>query len=278
MKGIIVAAGYGTRFLPVTKTIPKEMLPLLNKPAIAFIVEEFIASGITEIIIISSRRKKSLEDYFDQEAELQAIFTREGKPDKLALVAPPPAHFAFVRQTEMRGTGHALLQAAPLLGNEPCVVAFPDDIHFGSVPLARQLIAVYEATGCCVLSSVHEPGDVSRYGVIDPAPDGLHMKGFVEKPKAGSEPSHEISIGRYLYTPEFFQYLAEGWQRHQGGEYYHLYALEKMMRQNKVAWKRLDGLRLDTGEPDGYLDAILEYAWMQAGSRKVIESFIARKK
>lgn len=278
MKGIIVAAGYGTRFLPVTKTIPKEMLPLINRPAISFIVDEFIASGIRDIIIISSRRKKSLEDFFDFEAELQAVFAKEGKKDKLGQIAPPEAHIAFVRQTEMRGTGHALLQAMPLLGGDACVVAYPDDIHFGPVPLARQLIDVYEKTGCCVMSAAHEPGDVSRYGVIDPAADGIHMKGFVEKPAPGTEPSHEISIGRYLYTPEFFELLAEGWQKHSGGEYYHLYALDKLMAQNKVAWTRLQGQRLDTGEPEGYLDAILEYAWQDQKYRAIIEQFVARKR
>lgn len=248
----------------------------MNKPAIAFIVEEFIASGIEDIIIISSRRKKSLEDYFDHEAELRAVFEREGRSDRLALIAPPKARISFVRQTEMLGTGHALLQAMPLLGGEACVVAYPDDLHFGEVPLARQLISVYEQTGCSVLSAVHEPGDVSRYGVIDPDPDGIHMRGFVEKPKPGSEPSHEISIGRYLYTPDFFAALAEGWEKHSGGEYYHLYALEQLMSRGRLAWKRVEGRRLDTGEPEGYIEAILEYAWLQPQWRPVLHAFMER--
>lgn len=277
MKGIIVAAGYGTRFLPVTKTVPKEMLPLINKPAISFIVDEFIASGISDIIIITSRRKKALDDYFDREAELDAVFTREGKPDKLALVAPPQANIAFVRQTEMRGTGHALLTAAPHLGGQPCVVAYPDDLHFGTVPLARQLMDVYEKTGSCVLSAMHEPGDVSRYGVIDPAPDGITVRGFVEKPPVGAEPSHAVSIGRYLYTPEFFDALEEGWKHHSGGEYYHTWALDEMIRAGKVAWTYLQGQRLDTGEPGGYLDAILEYAWSDPAYRHIIERFVAAR-
>ncbi len=277
MKGIIVAAGYGTRFLPVTKTVPKEMLPLINKPSIAFVVDEFVASGIEDIIIITSRRKKALDDYFDHEAELEAVFAREGKPDKAALIAPPAARISFVRQTEMRGTGHALLQAAPLLGGEPCVVAYPDDLHFGSPPLARQLIDVYERTGSCVLAALHESGDVSRYGVIDPAPDGVTVKGFIEKPAKGAEPSHEVSIGRYLYTPEFFKILAEGWKKHGAGEYYHTYALDRMIAAGKVAWTRLEGLRLDTGDPSGYLEAILEYAWRDPAYRAVVERFVSAK-
>ncbi len=278
MKGIIVAAGYGTRFLPVTKTIPKEMLPLINKPSIAFVVDEFVASGIEDIIIITSRRKKALDDYFDYEAELEAVFAREGKADKAALIAPPRARISFVRQTEMRGTGHALLQAAPFLGGEPCVVAYPDDLHFGARPLARQLIDMYEKTGHCVLAAVHDPGDVSRYGVIDPAPDGTGVRGFIEKPPKGREPSHEISIGRYLYTPEFFDLLAEGWKKHSSGEYYHIYALDRMIQAGKVDWKAVEGQRLDTGEPNGYLEAILEYAWADPAYRAVVERFIAGKK
>ncbi|TXT45183.1 MAG: UTP--glucose-1-phosphate uridylyltransferase, partial [Spirochaetes bacterium] len=210
MKGIIVAAGYGTRFLPVTKTVPKEMLPVGVTPSIAYIVDEFVASGIKDIIIISSRRKKVLEDYFDREIELEELFAREGKSDRLTQIKPPEARVTFVRQREMRGTGHALLQVKNLVGGEPCVVAYPDDLHFGTVPLAKQLIDVYEATGKCVLATILEQGDVSRYGVVDPDPDGLGVKGFVEKPAKGREPSHEVSIGRYLYTPEFFDKIEEG--------------------------------------------------------------------
>jgi UTP--glucose-1-phosphate uridylyltransferase len=261
MKGIIVAAGYGTRFLPVTKTVPKEMLPLVTKPSIAFIVEEFEAAGIEDIIIISSRRKKAMEDYFDREVELESLFQKEGKADKAAAVAEPKARIAFVRQSRMQGTGHALLQVKNLIGNDACVVAYPDDIHSGEPPLASQLIDVYEKTGCSVLATVTVPGDVSRYGVVAPAPDGLHVQGFVEKPAKGKEPSHEVSIGRYLYTPEFFTYLEEGWKKHSGGEYYHVYALEKLIAQGKVAYMTIKGKRHDTGEPAGYLEAFLDYAW-----------------
>ncbi len=260
MKGIIVAAGYGTRFLPVTKTIPKEMLPLINKPSISFIIEEFIQSGIKDIIVISSRRKKVLEDFFDREVEMEEIFRREGAESKLEAIRPQDARFSFIRQTEMMGTGHALLQAAPLIGNEPVVVAYPDDIHMGEKPLAGQLIKSYEETGCSVLATIHNPPHLERYGVLDLAEDGRHVKGIIEKPPAGQAPSKEVSIGRYLYTPEFFHYLQEGWEKHQGGEYYHIYALTKLMEQNKVVFKETEGERLDTGEPAGFLRATLRYA------------------
>ncbi len=279
MKGIIVAAGYGTRFLPVTKTVPKEMLPVINVPSIAFIVDEFVRSGIEDVIIISSRRKKVLEDYFDREIELEGIFEKEGKADRLERIAPPAnVRFAFVRQQRMLGTGHALLQVRGLVGDEPCIVAYPDDLHLGDPPLAAQLIDAWRTTGCSVMASVHEAGDVSRYGVLDIAQDGSHVKAIVEKPLRGAEPSHEVSIGRYLYTKEFFDYLEEGWERHEGGEYFHIYALNKLMEAGKVVYKRLTGTRLDTGEPEGYLDAILRYADTVPSLRAVVDDFIENRR
>jgi UTP--glucose-1-phosphate uridylyltransferase len=286
MKGIIVAAGYGTRFLPVTKTIPKEMIPLVNIPSIQFIVDEFVNSGISDIVIISSRRKKALEDYFDREVELEGVFEREGKDRQLGLIAPAKANISFVRQQRMMGTGHALLQVRPWLGNEPCVVAYPDDLHIGKVPLAAQLIAAHRETGCSVMASITEPGDVSRYGVLSIAKDGRHVSGIVEKPAAGKEPSHEVSIGRYLYTPEFFSFLEEGWREHlaaaersgkAAGEYFHVYALNKLMEAGKVVYCPTEGERLDTGEPAGYLDAVLRYADTKSELRAVIDRFIASR-
>ena len=157
-------------------------------------------------------------------------------------------------------------------------VAYPADIHIGTPPLASQLMTLYEKTGCSVLATVHESGDVSRYGVVAPADDGIHVRGFVEKPVQGTEPSHEVSIGRYLYTPEFFKYLEEGWKQHRGGEYYHLYALNTLINQGKVAWKETEGLRLDTGEPAGYLEAILTYAWSNPEYKAVIEKFYQKNR
>ena len=273
MKGVILAAGYGTRFLPVTKTVPKELLPVGTKPAIAYIVDEFTASGIRDIIVITSRRKKALEDYFDREVELEELFAREGRTERLASIAPPDAHMAFVRQAEMRGTGHALLQVKELVGQESCIVAYPDDLHIGSRPLALQLIEVYERTGKCVMATVYEPGDVSRYGVVEPDEDGVSVRGFVEKPPRGQEPSHEVSIGRYLYTPEFFDLLAEGWRAHSGGEYFHTYALDRLIAAGRVAFARVEGERLDTGDPAGYLEAILRDAAANPSLRPVLERF-----
>ncbi len=276
MKGIIVAAGYGTRFLPATKTVPKEMLPLIDKPSIAFIVEEFLASGVTEILIISSRRKKVLEDYFDREIELETIFKAEGAQAKLDKIKPYKAKIYFVRQQEMLGTGHALLQAKSILGDEPFVVAYPDDLHFGEKPLTKQLIEVFEQTGCSVLSTIHDPPNLSRYGVLKLADDGFHVHDIIEKPEPGSEPSKEASIGRYLYTSELFTLLEEGWDQHRGGEYYHTYALKQLMKQGKVVYRAVEGDRLDTGSPEGYLEAILRYAASSEQYRGVLEGALSR--
>jgi UTP--glucose-1-phosphate uridylyltransferase len=276
MKGVIVTAGYGTRFLPVTKTIPKEMLPLITRPAIDFVVEELVASGITEILFITSRRKKSLEDYFDREIELEATFRAANDQKKLAAIAPPKATCYFVRQSEMRGTGHALLLARPFVGKEPFVVAYPDDLHFGSPPLSRQLIETWERTGCTVLATIHDPPDINRYGIIDIADDGLHVTGMVEKPAPGKEPSREASIGRFLYAPDFLDQLAVEWTRHGSGEFYHVPALLALARKGRVVYKRTEGERLDTGEPSGYLDAIIRYAETLPELKPTLDRALAR--
>lgn len=263
MKGVIIAAGYGTRFLPVTKTVPKEMLPLINKPAIDFIVEEFVSSGIREILIITSRRKKVMDDYFDRDIELESVFSKEGKTDKLGMITPPEAQIFYKRQTEMKGTGHALLQAKSFIGDSPFIVAYPDDLHFGDKPLSGQLVDKYKETGCSVLSTLHDPPSLERYGVISISDDG-HVKDIIEKPAPGTEPSKEASIGRFLYTPDIFDFLEEGWNKHleegDNGEYFHVYALKKLMDRNKVVYKQVEGERLDTGTPAGFLSAIIKYA------------------
>lgn len=283
MKGVIVAAGYGTRFLPVTKTVPKEMLPLIDTPSVDFIVREFIDSGITQILVITSRRKRALEDYFDREIELETVFRTEGADAKLAKIAPPEASVTFVRQTEMRGTGHALLAAREFAGTDPVVVAYPDDLHFspaGEPPLAAQLIETWRKTGCSVLATLHDPPELGRYGVLALGDDGLHVTDIVEKPAPGTEPSREASIGRYLYTHDFFQYLQKGWERHlaagASGEYYHVDALKALMSDGRVVFSRIRGERIDTGAPAGYLRAIVRYAAGIPEYRAALESELAR--
>jgi UTP--glucose-1-phosphate uridylyltransferase len=260
MKGVIVAAGYGTRFLPATKTLPKEMLPLLDRPAIDFVVEEFINSGIDEILVITSRRKKALEDYFDREMELESVFRDQGADQKLKKIEPQKARFFFVRQQEMRGTGHALLLARPFVGNEPFVVAYPDDLHFGEVPLAKQLIDVYEETGCTVLATVTDSPEHNSYAVPELEEDGIHVVDIEEKPAPGTEKSREGSIGRYLYSGDFLDKLEDAWKSRSGdGEFYHVEGILKQIAERRVVIKPLEGTRVDVGTPEGYLRALVYY-------------------
>ncbi len=169
LKGVIIAAGYGTRFLPVTKTIPKEMLPVIDVPTIEFTIREFVESGITDIQVVTSRRKKALEDYFDKEIELEAIFTKNKASEKLKLLksAENLASIQFVRQKEMKGTAHAILLAKSFVGNDPFIVAYPDDFFLSDIPVTKQLIAAHKATGKNVLVVfVVLEKEVFRYGII----------------------------------------------------------------------------------------------------------------
>jgi UTP--glucose-1-phosphate uridylyltransferase len=263
MKGIILTAGYGTRFLPITKTIPKEMLPLGTRPALDYVVEEFVRAGICDILIINSRRKKALEDYYDREPELEAVFEREGKVEHLHRIRPPAANLHFVRQQTMEGTGAAVLLARAFAGDSPCVLAFPDDLHLGEVPLAGQLMAVHHATGNAVLALEERPAeeDISRYGVaaVEPGTDPLRVSALVEKPRPGTEPSRFISVGRYLLTPEIFYALEEEKALHRGGEFYLTAALNRLARMGRLSGCAYQGERLDTGEPLGYYQAVVRY-------------------
>jgi UTP--glucose-1-phosphate uridylyltransferase len=214
------------------------MLPLVTVPSIQLIIDEFVRAGILDILVISSRRKKALEDYLDREVELEEVFTREGKRAQLERIEPTRANSRVRAPAADDGDGARLLAARAWVGSDPCVVAYPDDLHMGETPLAAQLAAAWRETGCSVLASITEPGDVSRYGVLAIAKDGRRVDAIVEKPAPGAEPSHEVSIGRFLYTPEFFEFLEEGWKIHleeadragrAPGEYFHIYALNKLM-------------------------------------------------
>jgi UTP--glucose-1-phosphate uridylyltransferase len=261
MKAIIIAAGYGTRFLPVTKTIPKEMLPLIDTPSIEFIVNELIESGIKDILMITSRRKKSLEDYFDREVELEGIFKKENDQNKMNKIIPKDINLFFLRQKEMKGTGHAMLICKEFIGNSPFVVAYPDDIVFSSVPLTKQLINIYNETKGNVLAVQEIDDDVSRYGVIDYKKEGnrYKVKEIIEKPKPGTEPSKMISIGRFIFIPELLPILEKEFSSHIEGEFYHINAINNLAQQDKVFACKYQGDRLDTGDKIGYLEASIKY-------------------
>ena len=275
MKAVIVAAGYGSRFLPASKTVPKEMFPVLDRPAIDFILEELRESGIDEVLFITSRRKRALEDYVDREVELEQVFESEGATAKQRTIAVPEGRFFFLRQKQMLGTGQAIMLAEPFTGDDPFVVVFPDDLHVGGPPLTRQMIETYERTGCSVLAVEHDPPHLERYGVVALAEDGLHITGIVEKPAPGTEPSRDASIGRYLYTPEIYPALRQRWERHRGGEFNYTEGVEDLARAGRVVIQRMIGRRLDIGAPAGYLRSILEYASRDPELAAEIESFRA---
>ena len=261
VKGVIVAAGYGTRFLPVTRVVAKELLPVVDRPAIDLVVQEMVDAGIEEILLISSRRKRAVEDWFDRDPELDAVFAAEGATAKLAKAQPPNVEVTVVRQTEMRGTGHAILLARTFAGNDPVVVAFPDDL-FGAPNVTAQLIARHERTGQCVLAARDLSGeDVSRYGVLDvQGTDALDLKGIVEKPAPGTEPSHLVSLGRYLYTPAIFPLLADGWSRFEGREFYPMDAIQALAEEGQVGVEVVTAPHHDTGEPLGYVKTVVAMA------------------
>lgn len=287
VKGVIVAAGYGTRFLPVTKTIPKEMLPLVDRPTIQFIVDEFVESGITDILVISSRRKKALEDYFDREPELEEVFRREGAGAKLESIRPPGVDVCFVRQQVMRGTADALSLCEAFTGSSPFVVAYPDDI-LPSQPRCSAILAeawrnsVSSASpaGCSVLSVLRVPeDDISRYGVVDveEKSGALHLKRMVEKPPKGTEPSRLISLGRYLYTPDLFPVISELRGLPRAGEFFQTEPINHLAAMGRVLCAEYRGDYVDVGKPMGFLKAMVDYALTRPDMKDECAEFIRRR-
>ncbi len=284
VKGVIVAAGYGTRFLPATKTLPKEMLPLVDIPAIQFILDEFVESGIHEVLIISSRRKKALEDYFDREAELEEVFLREGATAKLAAIAPPALKVCFIRQQEMQGTAHALSLCEPFTGESPFVVAYPDDILPDAPRCSAELIRVWRESvsganpaGCSVLSVKPFPEEVlCRYGIVDVETRGsvLAARRMVEKPDPGHAPSNLVSLGRYLYTQELFPAIRELAALPRKGEFFQTEPINLLAARGKVLCSLYEGRYFDVGKPSGYLRTLLEYALERDDLRGDLESCI----
>jgi UTP--glucose-1-phosphate uridylyltransferase len=257
VKGVIVAAGYGSRFLPVTRVVPKELLPLVDRPALAWVVDEFVEAGVTDLLVITSRRKRAIEDWFDRDPELEALFPA-------ARLARPALRTTFVRQDQMRGTGHALLQAKTFAGDDPILVAFPDDL-FGAPNVSKALVDAWRATPHTTLLAAEITGDVSRYGVLDfggGAGSGpvRAVRDLVEKPAKGTEPSQVVSFGRYLYTPEVFPILEEGLARHANGEFYATHALSELGKRGRLQAAITPAVRWDTGDRLGYLQAVVDAA------------------
>ena len=262
MKGVILAAGYATRFLPASKTIPKEMFPLIDRPAIDFIVQEMVDSGIQDILLVSSRRKKVMEDYFDREVELSSAFSESQEYEKLKVIKPIKANIFTLRQQYMMGTGNALMLVEPFVNNEPFVVAYPDDIVLGGKPLSKQLIETWEKTGDTVLSVQELSEDqLSRYGVINKEGEGkiMKVKNMVEKPKPGTAPSRFVSFGRYLYTPELFNALRASDKRQSSkSEFTQTEAINQLAKNRNVSALQFEGTRYDLGDPLGFLTSAMQ--------------------
>lgn len=264
-KAVFPAAGLGTRFLPVTKAIPKEMLPLVDKPLIQYCVEEAIASGIEDVIIITGRGKTAIEDHFDVSKELEALLKENGKTDLLKMVRDISnlVRFSYTRQKEALGLGHAILCAKDLVGDEPFAVFLGDDIIDSKVPTMEQMIAVYKKHRHSVLAVQRVPKEsISNYGVIKGKEIGnrlFEVTDLVEKPKAEDAPSDLAVIGRYILTPDIFGYL-EKTKPGKNGEIQLTDALKAMAHRHPLYALEFEGDRYDAGDKLGFLKANVSFA------------------
>ena len=278
-KAIIPAAGLGTRFLPATKAMPKEMLPILDKPTIQYIVEEASRAGIEDIIIVTGKHKRAIEDHFDNQKELEMVLKKKGKDDLLEKVqySTELANIFYVRQKEQKGLGHAIHTARQFIGNEPFAVLLGDDIVESETPAIKQLMNVYEETGHSVIGVQEVPESVThRYGIIDPLEkEGrrYEVKQFVEKPKQGTAPSNLAIMGRYILTPEIFDYL-ETQKEGAGNEIQLTDAIERMNSDIPVYAYDFDGDRYDVGEKLGFVKTTIEYALKDPEMSQDLKAFI----
>ena len=272
-KAVFPAAGLGTRFLPATKAQPKEMLPLVDKPIIQYGVEEALAAGCDQIIIITGRGKTAIEDHFDHSYELEKLLEEKKKTDLLQIVRQISAmiHVAYVRQKEALGLGHAVLMARELVGNEPFAVLLADDVVDAQVPCLKQMMEVFDDTQCSIIATQMIEGKaISAYGVLDvkPADDRFGGRLFeivnmVEKPKPEDAPSNLAIIGRYILTPAIFEILAET-QAGTGGELQLTDGMRQLLKKERMYAYVFEGQRHDTGDKLGFLKATVEFALQRA--------------
>src|SRR5256885_2825691 len=264
-KAVFPAAGLGTRFLPVTKASPKEMLPLVDKPLIQYVVEEAVASGIESVIIVTGRGKTDIEDHFDVSFELEQLLRERGKEELLKEMRTisEMARVSYVRQREALGLGHAVQQARDLVGDEPFAVMLSDDIIDSETPALKQLLDVYEKYDAPVLGTMQVAGEaISRFGVIDAeeVSEGVFkIKDMVEKPPFAEAPSDLAIIGRYILTPDIFDEI-EGTKPGAGGEIQITDAMRALLKRRPFYAVRFEGTRHDAGDKLGFLIANVEFA------------------
>lgn len=278
-KAIIPAAGLGTRFLPATKAMPKEMLPILDKPTIQYIVEEAVEAGIEDIIIVTGKHKRAIEDHFDNQKELEMSLKEKGKTELLEAVqySSNLANMFYVRQKEQKGLGHAIWTAKQFVGNEPFAVLLGDDIVQADTPAIKQLMDQYEITGKSIIGvqQVSE-NETHRYGIIDPAEssEGLFsVNKFVEKPKFGTAPSNLAIMGRYVLTPQIFDYLGRQ-EIGAGGEIQLTDAIEHLNSDDCVYAYDFKGERYDVGEKIGFVKTTIQFALNDKEMSEDIKNFI----
>lgn len=285
-KAVIPAAGLGTRVLPATKAQPKEMLVIVDKPSLQYIVEELVASGITDILIVTGRNKNSIEDHFDFSYELEHTLEKNNKYDLLKKVddISSMANIYYVRQNHPLGLGHAVLKAKSFVGDEPFVIALGDDIVYNPErPVAKQLIEKYEKYGKSIVGVQEvKEGDVSKYGIIKPSKElddrTVEMSDFIEKPSVEEAPSKLACLGRYLLSADIFKYLEET-EPGKGGEIQLTDAILKMLNDNKeVLAYNFEGKRYDIGNKIGLLKANIEFGLRNSETKDELQEYLKELK
>ncbi|MDF2816023.1 MAG: galU, partial [Paenibacillus sp.] len=281
-KAIIPAAGLGTRFLPATKAQPKEMLPIVDKPAIQYIVEDAIASGIEDIIIVTGRNKRAIEDHFDKSVELESILEVKGNTELLNLVQDISnmVDIHYIRQKEPLGLGHAVLCARKFIGNEPFAVLLGDDIISSEPPCLKQMMDLYEEHERSVIASMQVPWEeVGKYGIV--SPESTHeSRGFsfisdlVEKPDPREAPSNQAVIGRYVLDPDIFEIL-EKLQPGRGGEIQLTDGLRILNERKSMIAYNLKGKRYDVGDKFGYIEATIEFALQRDDLKPQVQQYLS---
>ncbi len=280
-KAVIPAAGFGTRFLPVTKAQPKEMLPIVDKPVIQYLVEEAVASGIEEIIIVTGRGKRAIEDHFDYSYELEQTLVERGKRDLIAEVRkiPEMAKFVYVRQPKPLGDGHAILCAKEAIGREPFAVLFGDDLVDGRVPALAQLIKIYEKHHAPVIALERiNKKESKKYGIIESAGGNgkgrLHrIKSLVEKPDSAHAPSDLAIIGKYILTPEVLDALEKA-EKGRDGEIRLIEAFRLLSGKTPLFGYEVEGRRYDTGDKFGFLQATIDFALKRKDLGQQLQRYI----
>ncbi len=279
-KAVFPVGGMGTRFLPATKAMPKEMLPVVDKPLIQYAVEEAQAAGIEEFIFVTGRGKTAIEDHFDHSIELENILNERGKTAEVRLVSGPmlqPGQVAYTRQQEPLGLGHAVWCARELVGNEPFAILLADDLVMAETPCLKQMIASFEKTQGNIVAVVDVPKEhTNRYGIVDTGvEDGplVEVKGLIEKPDPKDAPSTLSVIGRYVLLPEVFEHLAQK-EKGAGGEIQLTDSMARMIGTSPFHGLRFEGRRFDCGDKAGFFEANLAFALARDDLRDEVSSLI----